>query len=59
VIGKRIVRVEQEYVASEYARPAAWVVTAIVLEDGTRMRPIAVEFENDIGVEFRVSKGGE
>jgi hypothetical protein len=42
-LGKRIVEIRQEYAPPEPAREGSWSVVAIVLDDGSELRPIVEE----------------
>lgn len=56
VIGKRIAAIRQHRTGNECNVPGKFCVTAIVLEDGTMLRPNVIEGEADYFVDFIVVK---
>lgn len=55
VVGKRIVEIRQDTVR-ETGRRAVSSVYAVVLEDGTELRPMVYEGETDYSVDLLVVK---
>ncbi len=58
VLGRQIVAIQQKMVPAvpSAGRPAYNTITAIILDDGTRLIPHVLEGENDYGVDFVVRK---
>lgn len=56
VIGKRIVRIEQERFYNRNSGRLDVNVQALVLEDGTRIWPVTTETDGDYAHDFGVSK---
>lgn len=56
VVGKRIVAIRQRRFFSEFGGDWVVDVQAIILEDGTELRPLVVPVEDDYIVDVRVVK---
>jgi len=58
VVGRKIVRVEQDRISSDGSHAGCWAIRAIVLDDGTEISFSVHEIEADYAVEARVWKPG-
>jgi hypothetical protein len=56
VVGKRIMQVTQKRVYNRHVMSMVNAVEAIILEDGTELRPVICEWEGDYSVDFVVVK---
>ena len=56
VVGRKIVRVEQNRIQADDSHAGCWAIRALVLDDGTEIRFSVHEIEADYAIEAYVVK---